>query len=74
MSGYLLKTKLNLPPQTVTLRCACGWYMRDVLVSEATRIHTEHLTRDRHTGRNRKSGAQAKSRDRLNGHSWAVKA
>lgn len=71
MSGYALKSTLNLPPQRVTLRCVCGWYMRNVLVSEATRIHARHVQGTRHTGRNRKAGAQAKTSDRHAGYSWA---
>lgn len=69
MSGYVLKSTLNLPPQTVTLRCVCGWYMRNVLASEATRIHSQHLSGKRHNGA--KSGPQAKTRDRHAGYSWA---
>lgn len=70
MSGYVLRSTLNLPPQRVTLRCVCGWYMKNVLVSEATRIHANHLTGARHTGRNRKSGPQQKTLDRHAGRSW----
>jgi hypothetical protein len=58
--------------QRETVRCAvCGWYMRDVLVGDGKRAFAMHLTGARHTGRNRKSGPQAKTRDRLAGRSWA---
>lgn len=35
---YLLK----LPAQRVTVRCECGWYMRDVLLSESTKLYIGH--------------------------------
>jgi hypothetical protein len=33
---------LKLPPQRVTVRCACGWYMRNVLASESTKTYLGH--------------------------------
>lgn len=62
---------LVLPVQRLTLRCKCGWYMRDVLASESTRLYDAHLTGARHTGRNHKRGPQQATRDRHEGRSWA---
>ncbi len=36
---------LNLPAQRVTVRCACGWYFRDVLVTESTSVFRGHKCR-----------------------------
>lgn len=36
---------LNLPAQRVTVRCECGWYMRDVLASESTKLYKQHRRR-----------------------------
>jgi len=33
---------LNLPLQRVTVRCVCGWYMRNVLISESTKTYLGH--------------------------------
>jgi hypothetical protein len=58
--------------QRETVRCAiCGWYMSNIRVGEGKRAFEEHLTGRKHTGRNRKRGPQAATRDRLAGMSWA---
>jgi len=33
---------LKLPPQRVTVRCECGWYMKNVLASESSRLYRGH--------------------------------
>lgn len=58
--------------QRMTVRCdECGWYMRDMIVADGKRAFEAHLSGKRHTGQGRKSGPQAKTRDRLAGRSWA---
>ncbi len=58
---------LTLPPQRVTIRCACGWYMKNVLLADSKQAFDNHLTGARHTRRNQKKGPQQGTRDRLAG-------